>query len=178
MSRIGKLAIEIPASVKVTLEGAKVNVEGPKGKLEQTFDDVVTIVQKDAQIYVQPKGNSRYARAMHGTVASIIRSMVMGVQKLFFKELEITGVGFKASVADHVLDLSLGYSHPIRYNIPANVTVTTPEATKIRVESPSKFLAGQVAADIKHYYPAEPYKGKGVRIVGEFVRRKEGKKTA
>jgi large subunit ribosomal protein L6 len=178
MSRIGKLAIEIPSSVKVILEGTKVSVEGPKGKLEQTFDDVVTITQKDTQIYVQPKGNSRYARAMHGTVASIIRSMVMGVQKPFFKELEITGVGFKASVADHVLDLALGYSHPIRYNIPANVTVTTPEATKIRVESPSKFLAGQVAADIKRYYPVEPYKGKGVRIVGEFVRRKEGKKTA
>jgi large subunit ribosomal protein L6 len=178
MSRIGKLAIAVPPSVKVAIEGAKVSVEGPKGKLEQTFDDVVTISQRDAQVFVQSKGNSRYAHAMHGTVRSIVASMILGVQKPFFKDLEIVGVGFKASVSSHVIDLSLGYSHPIHYDIPSNVVVTTPEATKIHVESPSKFLVGQVAADIKRYYPVEPYKGKGVKIVGEFVRRKEGKKTS
>jgi large subunit ribosomal protein L6 len=104
--------------------------------------------------------------------------MVLGVQKPFLKELEIVGVGFKASISANVLDLSLGYSHPIRYTIPQGAMVSVPDATKIRVESPSKFLAGQVAADIKRYYPVEPYKGKGVKIVGEFVRRKEGKKTS
>ncbi|MDR0445257.1 MAG: 50S ribosomal protein L6 [Puniceicoccales bacterium] len=178
MSRIGKLPIEIPSSVKVIIEGAKVKVEGPKGKLEQTFDDVVTILQEDSQVVIQPKGKSRYARAMHGTVCSIIRSMVAGVQKPFLKELEIVGVGFKASISANVLDLNLGYSHPIHYAIPQGATVSTPDATKIRVESPSKFLTGQIAADIKRYYPVEPYKGKGVKIVGEFVRRKEGKKTS
>jgi large subunit ribosomal protein L6 len=170
--------VEIPASVKVILEGTKVTVEGPRGKLEQTFDEVVSISQEGSQICVRPLNNSRYARAMHGTVSSIVRSMVAGVQVLFRKELEIVGVGFKASVVAHTLDLNLGYSHPIRYNIPSNVTVTVSEATKICVESPSKFLVGQVAADIKHYYPVEPYKGKGVKIVGEFVRRKEGKKAS
>jgi large subunit ribosomal protein L6 len=178
MSRIGKLPLEIPAAVKVDIEGSMVRVEGPKGKLEQTFSEAVSIQEEGKQIWVKPRGNSRQARAMHGTAASIIRSMIRGVREPFFKELEIVGVGFKAAVSARRLDLSLGYSHPIRYEIPPNVTVAVPEPTKIRVESPSKFLAGQVAADIKRFYPVEPYKGKGVKIVGEFVRRKEGKKTA
>jgi large subunit ribosomal protein L6 len=178
MSRIGNLPLEIPSSVKVGVEGTKVRVEGPKGRLEQAFGEAVDIEEKGGQIWVKPRGNSRHARAMHGTAASIIRSMIRGVQEPFFKDLEIVGVGFKAAVNARMLDLNLGYSHPIRYEIPPNVTVAVSEPTKIRVESPSKFLAGQVAADIKRFYPVEPYKGKGVKIVGEFVRRKEGKKTA
>ncbi|MDR3143256.1 MAG: 50S ribosomal protein L6 [Puniceicoccales bacterium] len=178
MSRIGKSPLEIPPSVKVGIEETKVVVEGPKGRLEQAFAEAVSIEADGKQIWVRPRGHSRLARAMHGTAASIIRSMIRGVQEPFFKELEIVGVGFKATVNAHMLDLNLGYSHPIRYEIPSNVTVNVSESTKIRVESPSKFLVGQVAADIKHFYPVEPYKGKGVRIVGEFVRHKEGKKTA
>jgi len=183
MSRIGKLPIAVPAAVKVTLAGTKVTVEGPKGQLEQTFEDIVTIEQGDAQIRVHPKGNSRHARAMHGTVRAIIAGMVLGVQQVFSKELECICVGFRASVEGRILHLSLGHSYTIHHEIPDGITVTTPEATRIRVEGPSKFLVGRVAADIKRYRPAEPYqdknkKNRGVRILGEFVRVKEGKKIA
>lgn len=178
MSRIGKLPVAIPEKVSVAVNGSVVTVEGPNGKLSKSFDTTVTIEVKDGEVIVAPASNSRQARAMWGTARSIIEGMVEGVQKPFERSLVIEGVGFKALLKGKVLDLSLGYSHPIEYPIPDGITVTIDGGTKLKVEGPDKHLVGQVSADIKSYYPVEPYKGKGVRIVGEYVRRKEGKKTA
>ncbi len=179
MSRIGKLPVEIPDKVKVSVsEGNLVAVEGPKGKLSRHFDTCVEIKVESGQVLVSPSSGSRLSKAMYGTARSIINGMVQGVQQPFTRNLEIEGVGFKANLNGKVLDLALGYSHPIRYSVPEGVTITIDGGTKIKVEGCDKQMVGQVAADIKSYYPVEPYKGKGVRIVGQYVRRKEGKKTA
>jgi len=178
MSRIGKLPVEIPDKVKVTIDGNKVNVEGPKGKLEKTFDRAVTIEMTDNSIQVSPANSSRLAGAMYGTARSIINNMVTGAAKGYSKDLEIQGVGYRAAVQGKNLNLNIGFSHEINYPIPDGITVTVTENTKVKVEGADKHMVGQVAADIKLFNPAEPYKGKGVRIVGEYVRRKEGKKTA
>jgi len=178
MSRIGKLPVEIPGNVKAEITDNTVRVDGPKGKLEQTFDSAVKIEFADGQIQVSPAGESRRSRAMYGTARAIIANMVEGVVNGFTKNLEIQGVGFRAAVKGNVLDLALGYSHPINFPIPEGVTITVADNTKITVAGADKQAVGAVAASIKNYYPAEPYKGKGVRIAGEFVRRKEGKKTA
>ncbi len=177
MSRIGKQPVTVPAGVKVALSGATVNVEGPKGKLSRTFQGV-TFALEGNEVHVRAAGDDRRSGALHGTARAIVRNMVEGCATGYKKNLEIEGVGFKAILKGDTLDLALGYSHPILYKIPAGVKVTVTENVKIEVSGPDRHLVGQVAADIKQYYPVEPYKGKGVRIVGEFVRRKEGKKTA
>jgi len=178
MSRKGKLPVNIPAGVTVNITNNKVDVKGPKGSLTKTFDKSVTIKIEDNQVIVRPVDDARFSLAMYGTARSIINSMVEGVVNPYSKNLEINGVGFRANVQGNVLNLNLGYSHDIKYKIPEGIVVTVAENTKLKVEGPDKHLVGQVAADIKHFYPAEPYKGKGVRIVGEFVLRKEGKKAA
>ena len=176
MSRIGKLPIVIPEKVKCTIDGNTVTVEGPKGKITKSFHDSVEIVQNDGQIEVKPRNSSRLAKAMYGTTRSIINGMVIGVVDGYTKNLEISGVGFKADLKSDYIDLSLGYSHPIHHKIPEDVKVTIDGGTKIKIEGIDKQVVGQLAAACKQYYPMEPYKGKGVRIVGEYVRRKEGKK--
>ena len=178
MSRIGKLPVDCGDKVRVTIVDSTVTVKGPKGELTKTFAPCVTIEQKDNKVFVSPKSEDRFSLAMHGTVRAIIANMVKGVQVPFFKDLEIQGVGFKAALSGNVLDLALGYSHPIKYEIPAGILVQVKDGTQIHVEGADRCVVGQVAADIKRYYPVEPYKGKGVRIVGEFIRRKEGKKKA
>lgn len=178
MSRIGKLPVAIPDKVTVAIDGNDVSVEGPKGKLKKTFHHSVKVTNEDGSIKIEPTGNSRIARAMYGTTRSIIDNMVKGVVTPYKKELEIQGVGFKANLQGNILDLALGYSHPIKYKIPAGIDVKVDGGTKVTVEGADKHMVGQVAADVKLFFPAEPYKGKGVRIVGEYVRRKEGKKTA
>jgi len=178
MSRIGKLPVELGDKVKVTISGSTVTVKGPKGELVKTFAPCVDIKQEDNKIVVEPKSDDRFSMAMHGTVRAIIANMVKGVQVPFSKDLEIQGVGFKAALSGNVLDLALGYSHPIKYTVPAGITLQVKDGTQIHVEGADRCVVGQVAADIKRYYPVEPYKGKGVRIIGEFVRRKEGKKKA
>lgn len=178
MSRIGKLPINIPEKVKAEVSGNTVRVEGPKGKLERSFDSSVNITLEDGVIRVAPATGSRLAKAMFGTARSIINNMVQGVQTGYLKELELVGVGFKAAVNGPVINLALGYSHPINHPIPAGVSVTVTDNTKIKVEGADKQAVGAFAAEVKSYYPVEPYKGKGVRITGEFVRRKEGKKTS
>lgn len=176
-SRIGKLPVAIPAKVTITIDGNRVTVEGPKGKLVKAFNKAVTLEMVDNAVAVRPVNEGRLARAMQGTARAIINNMVKGVVEGFSKDLEIHGVGFRATLKGNVLDLALGYSHPIEYSLPEGITVTIKENTKLKVEGADKHMVGQVAADIKHFYPVEPYKGKGVRIVGEFVRRKEGKKS-
>lgn len=178
MSRSEKKAIAIADKVKVSLQGSSVTVEGPKGTLKKDFPSTVTISIDDAGVWTKANDESRQTRAMVGTVHSLICGMMEGVLNGFSKELEISGVGFKAALKGNALDLSLGTSHPIIYNLPAGIKVSVQEGVKIKVEGIDKRMVGQVAADIKAFYPMEPYKGKGVRIVGEFVRRKEGKKTA
>jgi large subunit ribosomal protein L6 len=181
MSRIGRQPVPIPDKVKVEIKDTTVNVEGPKGKLTKTFSPVVSITIEDKKVKVNPNQESRFAKAMHGTARSIIAGMVKGVTVGYLKELEIQGVGFKANLKGSTLDLALGYSHPIEYAVPAGIKITVTEGTKLKVEGPDKQLVGSVTAEIRGFYPPEPYKGKGVRIVGEHaerVRRKEGKTVA
>ncbi|MDR1280872.1 MAG: 50S ribosomal protein L6 [Opitutaceae bacterium] len=178
MSRIGKQPVNIPAKVKVDIKGTTVNVEGPKGKNTRTFAPVVEIAVADNKVTVKPSENSRFARAMYGTTRSVIAGMVKGASEGFVKELEIQGVGFKANLKGNQLDLALGYSHPIVFEVPEGIKITVTDQTKLKVEGADKQLVGAVTSQIRSYYPPEPYKGKGVRIVGERVRRKEGKPVA
>jgi large subunit ribosomal protein L6 len=178
MSRIGKQPVSIPDKVKVTVSGDKVLVEGPKGKVEKTFAPVVKVTVADKTVTFAPTDDSRFAKAMYGTARSVVAGMVKGVTDGYVKELEIQGVGFKANLKGSQLDLALGYSHPILMEIPAGIKVTVTDQTKVKVEGADKQLVGAVTAEIRGYYPPEPYKGKGVRIVGERVRRKEGKTVA
>lgn len=178
MSRIGKIPVPIPDKVKVDIKGMTVSVEGPKGKVSKTFADVVTLTMADQKVTVAPVDDSRFSRAMYGTARSVIAGMVKGASEGFVKELEIQGVGFKANLKGKVLDLALGYSHAILFDIPEGIKITVTDQTKLKVEGADKQLVGKVTAEIRSYYPPEPYKGKGVRIVGERVRRKEGKTVA
>jgi len=181
MSRIGKQPVPIPDKVKIDINGTTVSVEGPKGKVSKTFASVVKIEKKDNNVLVSPADETRFSRAMYGTARSVIAGMVKGVSVGYLKELEIQGVGFKAALKGNMLDLALGYSHAILHEIPAGIKVTVTDQTKLKIEGADKQLVGQVTAEIRAYYPPEPYKGKGVRIVGEHaerVRRKEGKTVA
>jgi len=178
MSRIGKLPIPVLDKANVSIDGQTVSVDGPKGKLEQTFDNSVKIEMADGAISVSPANTSRHARAMYGTARSIINNMVVGVVDGYEKKLEIKGVGFRAALKGDVLDLALGYSHPVEVKIPEGITVTVAENTKLSVSGADKQMVGEITATIYSYFPAEPYKGKGVHIVGQYVRRKEGKKSA
>ena len=178
MSRIGKLPVSIPAGVEVSVTDHLVSVSGPKGKLEQSFSELANVVVEKNEVRVSPADDTRAARAMYGTARAIVANMVRGVVETYSKDLLLQGVGFRAAVQGNLLNLELGYSHPINYSVLEGVTVTVADNVKIRVEGSDKQKVGQVAADIKSFYPVEPYKGKGVRIVGDYVRRKEGKKSA
>jgi len=179
MSRIGKLPVAIPEKVDVSIEGdAAITVKGPKGSLSKSFNPRhINLKEEDGSIVVSPVGNSKDAKAMYGTARSLIQGMVEGVTNGFVKNLIINGVGFRANVQGKFLDLALGYSHPIQHPIPEGLTVTVADQTKVKVEGYDKQVVGQFAAQVKSFYPAEPYKGKGVAIEGEYVRRKEGKKA-
>jgi large subunit ribosomal protein L6 len=175
MSRIGKTPVAIPAKVKVTVTGNRVSAEGPKGKLELGLPALTTAKVDGANVKVERAGESSQAKAMHGLARALINNMVKGVSDGFQKKLEIQGVGFKAAVQGAVVNLSLGFSHPILYPIPAGIKVTVEENTKLTIDGADKETVGRVAAEIRSYYPPEPYKGKGVRYAGEKVVRKEGK---
>ena len=175
MSRVGKKVINIPSGVTVTINGAEVTVKGGKGELKWTMPDGITAAVEGTVLTVSRADDSRKLRALHGTNRSLLANMVEGVSKGFSKELEIVGVGFKAAVKGKNLDLALGKSHPILHPIPEGVTVTVTENTKLKVEGMDKQVVGQFAAEVRGYYPPEPYKGKGVHYVGEHIRRKEGK---
>ncbi len=178
MSRVGKLPVIIPAKVKVDVKNTTVSVDGPKGKVSRTFAPVVSITLADSKVTVKPLDESRFSRAMFGTARSVIAGMVQGAAEGFSKDLEIQGVGFKAALKGKQLDLALGYSHPILFSIPEGIKITVTDGTKVKVEGADKQLVGMVTSQIRSFYPPEPYKGKGVRIVGERVRRKEGKTVA
>jgi large subunit ribosomal protein L6 len=176
MSRIGNKAVEIPDKVKVNVdqEGA-VSVEGPRGKLEWKLPRQIRASVQDNQVSVVREAESRNVKALHGLSRSLVYNMVQGVSEGFTKQLEIEGVGFKAAVQGSMLNLSLGFSHPVSFSIPKDIKITVADNTKITVQGVDKKLVGQVAADIRRFYPPEPYKGKGVRYAGEQIRRKVGK---
>jgi large subunit ribosomal protein L6 len=175
MSRIGKQPIAIPAKVKVEVKGQKVLVEGPKGKLNFDLPKRTSLQVEGANVIVARDGEDAEAKALHGLSRALVNNMVKGVSEGFSKKLEIQGVGFKAAVQGKVVNLSLGYSHPLNYAIPDQVKVTVEENTKLTIEGPDKQIVGRVAAEIRSFYPPEPYKGKGVRYSDERVVRKEGK---
>jgi len=175
MSRIGKQPIPIPPKVKVEINGQKVLVEGPKGKLDWELPKRTSLNVTDGKIVVSRDGDDAQAKALHGLSRALVNNMVKGVTDGFVKKLEIQGVGFKAAVQGSNVTMTLGYSHPIVYPIPQQIKVTVEDNTKITVEGPDKQLVGKVAAELRAFYPPEPYKGKGVRYVGERVVRKEGK---
>ena len=176
MSRIGNKIVEIPDKVKVNIaaDGA-VAVEGPKGKLSWNLPRSIKGSVKDNRISIVREAETRGVKALHGLSRSLVNNMVLGVSEGFTKQLDIEGVGFKAAVQGSNLNLSLGKSHPILFPIPKEIKITVTDATKIAIAGIDKKLVGQVAADIRRYYPPEPYKGKGVRYAGEVIRRKEGK---
>lgn len=165
----------VPAKVKVEIKGRKVFVEGPKGKLDFELPRRTSAKIDGANLVVSRDGEDAEAKALHGLSRAIVNNMIKGVSDGFVKKLEIQGVGFKAAVQGKNVNLALGYSHPINYPIPDQIKVTVEENTKVTIEGPSKQLVGQVAAEIRSYYPPEPYKGKGVRYSDEKVTRKEGK---
>lgn len=175
MSRIGNKLISLPEKVSVAVSEAHVSVEGPKGKLEWDLPEGITLEQSDGEVAIKRDSEHRKVRALHGLARSLVSNMIEGVSNGFVKDLEIQGVGFRAAVKGDKLDLSLGFSHPVEHPIPAELKVTVSENTNIKVEGIDKQLVGQFAAHIRAYYPPEPYKGKGVRYVGEYVRRKAGK---
>jgi large subunit ribosomal protein L6 len=176
MSRTGKYPVAVPASVNVTVAADKITVKGKQGELSTPLTSDVVVSFGDGKITVQPANDTKRARATWGTVRSIVGGMVEGVDKGFTKSLEILGVGYRASVTGNVLALSLGYSHEIRYVIPAGIKITTPKPTTLEITGADKQRVGQVAAEIRQLRKPEPYKGKGVRYSDERVRRKEGKK--
>jgi large subunit ribosomal protein L6 len=176
MSRLGKRPIALPEKVKLTISPTgHLVAEGPKGKLDWTLPEGITLEVENHSVSINRPDDTRRSKAMHGLARSLVSNMITGVSDGFKRDLEIQGVGFRAAVQGSVLNLSLGFSHPINFPIPAGIKITVTDNTKVSVEGIDKQLVGQVAANIRGYYPPEPYKGKGVRYAGEQVRRKEGK---
>ena len=175
MSRIGKKPVQIPAGVTVTIDGTTVSAKGSKGELTRTFSDLVSITMDGDVLTVARVDESKESNAQQGLVRTLIHNMVVGVSDGFEKKLELTGVGYRAALKGKDLDLSLGYSHPVIYPAPENISFLVPDNTHITVQGISKEQVGQVAAEIRMKRPPEPYKGKGIHYEGEHIRRKLGK---
>ena len=176
MSRVAKAPVAIPAGVTVTLSGQDIKVKGPVGELSRTIHSFVSISQEENEIKTTIASDDKNAWAQAGTARALINNMIEGVSKGFEKKLVLQGVGYRAKSQGKVLDLSLGFSHPINHAIPEGITVETPSQTEITLKGVDKQLVGQTAANIRAYRKPEPYKGKGVRYADEYVRRKEAKK--
>jgi large subunit ribosomal protein L6 len=176
MSRIGKKPVAIPTGVTAAVEGQTVKMKGPKGALALVLPDDVTVKMDKGAIKVDPRTETLRARAMWGTSRTLVANLVTGVTKGFEDKLEITGVGYRASVQGKNLQIALGYSHDVVYPIPEGIAIVTPKPTEIVITGMDKQKVGQVAAEIRGFRPPEPYKGKGVRYSGEYIFRKEGKK--
>jgi len=178
MSRVGKRPIPITKGVQVKIEGQNVSVKGPKGELHQTIPFEIGIERKDDMLFLLPKGNQKRVHSLHGLSRTLIANMVHGVTEGFSKELKIVGIGYRATLSGKVLNLLLGYSHPIKYNIPEQVAIEVTKDNRIIVQGIDKQKVGQVAAEIRDFRRPEPYKGKGVRYVDEQIRTKVGKTGA
>ncbi len=175
MSRIGKVPVPVPAGVDVRIEQGVVKVKGPKGQMELDTRGHVGVEMQDGNVLVSRPNDEKQSRAFHGLYQRLMGSMIHGVTQGFKKDLEIQGVGYRASMDGATLVCALGYSHPVRFQPPAGITLACPDQTHISVSGIDKQLVGQVAANIREFRPPEPYKGKGIRYVGEKVRRKVGK---
>jgi len=176
MSRVAKAPVEIPAGVTITLSGQDIKVKGPIGELSHTIHSAVVVSQEENNIITNIVADVKGAWAQAGTARSLISNMVEGVSKGYEKKLVLNGVGYRAKAAGKNLNLSLGFSHPVDHAIPEGITVETPSQTEITLKGADKQLVGQTAANIREYRKPEPYKGKGIRYLGENVRRKEAKK--
>ena len=176
MSRVGKRPVPVPSGVTATVDGQTVKMKGPKGQLQFVVHDDVEVKLENGQVKVNPRVETNRARALYGTARAQVANLVEGVTKGFEKKLEITGVGYRAAMQGKNLQLALGYSHDVIYQIPEGITIAVPKPTEITVTGSDIQRVGQVAAEIRSYRPPEPYKGKGVKYVGEFIFRKEGKK--
>jgi len=175
MSRIGKIPIQIPAGVTVTVKGSDVTVKGPKGELHRTMHSDIGVTLEGETVTVTRPSDEPMHKSLHGLSRTLVANMVEGVTKGYSKQLEITGVGYKAEVKPYGLQLALGFSHTIEYKAPAGIKLTAPQPTAVIIEGSDKALVGQVAAELRGLRPPEPYKGKGIRYQGEQVRRKAGK---
>ena len=175
MSRIGKEPISVPTGVNISIQGRNVGVTGPKGSLDLDLPGEIDVRQEDGTVLVERPNDDRKNKALHGLTRSLINNMVIGVSEGFKKELEIVGVGYRAAKSGDGLELQLGFSHPVKVKAPEGITFDVPEPTQIIVSGINKEVVGQVAADIRSYRKPEPYKGKGIRYVGEHVARKAGK---
>lgn len=175
MSRIGKNPVAVPEGVEVSIDGSRVTVKGPKGEVSNVLPESVSVSLEDGEVRVERPSDAARDKAMHGLARSLVANMVEGVTEGFSKRLEIIGVGYRAEASGTTVRLNLGFSHPIVYDVPEGIEVATPSPTKIEVRGADKQRVGQVAAELRGYRPAEPYKGKGVRYEGEQVRRKAGK---
>ena len=175
MSRIGKHPVIVPKGVTAKVEGNTVQVKGPKGELERTLHPDLTVSLKDGQIVVERPSDESNHKALHGLSRTLVANMIEGVTKGFRKELELIGVGYKADQRPYGLQLALGFSHPVQYEAPKGIKLTAPQPTSIVIEGANKEVVGQVAAELRSLRPPEPYKGKGIKYVGEQIRRKAGK---
>jgi large subunit ribosomal protein L6 len=176
MSRIGKQPVAVPKGVTANVEGQKVSAKGPKGALAVSLGDHVSVAMADGAIKVEPRGESKEARAVWGMSRTLVQNIVTGVTDGFEKRLEISGVGYRAQLAGKNLSLALGYSHEVNFPIPEGIQIQVPKPTEIVITGIDKQKVGQIAAEIRRWRPPEPYKGKGVKYANEFVFRKEGKK--
>ncbi|MCB1272520.1 MAG: 50S ribosomal protein L6 [Microthrixaceae bacterium] len=176
MSRIGNAPVAVPSGVDITVAGQTVTVKGPKGELSQVVPELITVRQEGDEVLVERSSDDRESRSLHGLMRSLVANMVTGVTDGYVKNLEIQGVGYRATAkGDRTLELALGFSHPVTVEAPEGVTFNVPQPTQIEVHGIDKQLVGQVAANIRRWREPEPYKGKGVRYAGEHVRRKAGK---
>jgi large subunit ribosomal protein L6 len=176
MSRVGKKAVAVPSGVTANIEGQLVKVKGPKGALQLVLDRDVAVTMESGSIKVDPRNETKRARSMWGTYRALIANVMTGVTKGFEERLEISGVGYRATLQGKNLQIALGYSHDIVYPIPDGITIATPKPTEIVVSGIDRQKVGQVAAEIREYRPPEPYKGKGIKYANEYIFRKEGKK--
>ncbi len=176
MSRVASNPVVIPKGVDVTLDGKNIVVKGSNGALDLAINDRVNVLKEESELKFAAKGTAKESRAMAGTTRALVNNMVIGVSQGFERKLKLNGVGYRAKASGSVLNLTLGFSHPIDYQLPEGVSVETPSQTEIVLKGVDKQRVGQAAAEIRAFRPPEPYKGKGVRYVDEYVRRKEAKK--
>jgi len=175
MSRIGKKPVAIPKGVTVTVEASTIKVKGPRGELARTVHPAMAVAVQDGQVVVTRPSDEAEHKALHGLTRTLVANMVEGVTAGFKKQLEIVGVGYKAETRPFGLQLALGFSHPVDYRAPAGIKLSAPQPTAIVIEGANKEVVGQVAAELRSLRPPEPYKGKGIKYVGEQIRRKAGK---
>lgn len=175
MSRVGKKPIDIPKNVKAKITDGVIYIEGPKGKLEHKIPAPLKASSKDGKIIIERSAETIEALSLHGLTRAVIYNLIIGVTEGYVKQLEIKGVGFKAQAEGNTLQITLGFSHPIRYPVPEGITVTTPKPAQLVVSGIDKVKVGEVAAEIRNFFKPEPYTGKGIRYAGEYVRHKAGK---